>query len=248
MSVRLFAALTWMLLACALPAHAQEYPRWFLRPGDLGRPDAAAGYALPSMYLDTTGGPAFRNAAENLVRFREAVFSGSEAFWTAEFGTMVVGSSVAEEYDTAAVESEVQRLKVLHQYKTPKITLVLAGSGAPAADAERVLLNLRAVPRPTWIERPPASTTHLYAVGMSAEYFYESSSWLMAEFTARRELARSVTSILRSLQRVSTVGQEVRDETLRCRLRNIAVIERWKDPIKRIHYVLVRMLKPTGME
>jgi hypothetical protein len=81
---------------------------------------------------------------------------------------------------------------------------------------------------------------------MAAEYFYESSSWLMAEYTARRELARSVSSILKSLQRVSTVGEEVRDETVRCRLSNVSVIERWKDPIKRIHYVLLRMLKPTG--
>jgi hypothetical protein len=141
----------------------------------------------------------------------------------------------------------VRRLKVLHQHRNPRITLVLAGAAGGIPESDRALVNIRSVPRPAWIERPPGSATHLYAVGMSAEYFYESSSWLMAEYTARRELARSVTSTLKALQRVSTVGQEVRDETVACRLRDVAVIERWKDPIKRIHYVLIRMLKPTGL-
>jgi len=200
------------------------------------------------MYLDTTGGPAFRNAVENFVRFRSSVFTGSEAFWTAEFGTMVMGSTVTERYDTGAVESELRRFKVLHQYKTAKLSMVLAGAGVEIGPADRALVNVRSVPRPSWIERPPASTTHLYAVGMSAEYFYESSSWLMAEYTARRELARTVSSTLKALQRVSSVGHEVRDETLACRLTDVAVVERWKDPIKRIHYVLIRMLKPTGLQ
>jgi hypothetical protein len=246
MRSRMVVAVTLVLLGWAASVQAQEYPRWFLRPGDLPRADFAAGYGQPSMYLDTTGGPAFTNAVENFVRFHSTVFAGSQAFWTAEFGTMVVGSSVTEQYDTASVESESRRLKVLHQHKTTKLTLVLAGSGAGIGDADRALLNIRAIPRPVWTERPPASATHMYAVGMAAEYFYESSSWLMAEYAARRELARSVTSILKSLQRVSTVGQEVKDETVACRLSDVAVIERWKDPIKRIHYVLIRMLKPSG--
>jgi len=246
MCSRIVAAMTLVLLGCAAVAQAQEYPRWFLRPGELPPAELAAGYGQPSMYPDSTGGPAFVNAAENLVRLRSSVFAGSQAFWTAEFGTMVVGSTVTEMYDTAAVEAEARRLKVLHQHRTAKMTLVLAGSGVEIDESKRALVNVRAIPRPTWTERPPSSTTHMYAVGMSAEYFYESSSWLMAEYAARRELARSVTSILKSLQRVSSVGQEVRDETVACRLTDVVVVERWKDPIKRIHYVLIRMPKPSG--
>jgi len=158
-----------------------------------------------------------------------------------------MGSTVTEEYDTAAVERSVSLLKPLHQYKTQKMSLVLAGEqGAVIPPGAFDPVNIRAVPRPSWIERPPASPTHLYAVGMAAEYFYESSSWLMAEYTARRELARSVSTALRAVQRMSTVGHEVRDETVTCRLAEIRVMERWKDPLKRIHYVLVRMLKPRG--
>ena len=247
MGCRFFIVFAWVLLVYAAPAPAQEYPRWFLRQGDLSCPLCAAGYGQPSMYLDTTGGPAFQNGVMNAVIFQGSTFTGSEGFWTAEFGTMVFGSSVTEEYDTAAVEVALRTLKPLHQFRSPKFTLVLAGNPAcPLSDPDRATINIRNVPRPSWVERPPQSPTHLYAVGMSAEYFYETSSWLMAEKTARRELARSVSSALRGLQRMSKVGQEVRDETITCRLREVQVIERWKDPVKRIHYVLVRMLKTNA--
>lgn len=234
-----------MLLLWSVPVQAQEYPRWFLRQGDILPAACAAGYALAGLYVDTTGGPAFRNGVENFVKFQACAFTGSEAFWTAEFGTMVMGSTVTEDYDTAAVERSVSFLKPLHQHKTQKMSLVLVGeSGMAIPPGACDQVNIRTVPRPSWIERPPASPTHLYAVGMAAEYFYESSSWLMAEYTARRELARSLSTVLKAVQRTSTVGHEVRDETVTCNLTEVRVMERWKDPMKRIHYVLVRMLKP----
>jgi hypothetical protein len=78
-------------------------------------PAPAVPYTWPNTDPGEAAGP---NAVENFVRFRSTVFAGSEAFWTAEFGTMVVGSTVTEQYDTAAVVSESRRLKVLHQHKT----------------------------------------------------------------------------------------------------------------------------------
>jgi hypothetical protein len=199
------------------------------------------------MYVDTTGGPAFRDAVKNAVVFSDCSIIGSQSFWTAEFGTMVVGSTVSEEYDTAKAEQSEHSLRLLDQFRSQKCLLALAGeSGCTITPADRLPVNMRSVPKPSWVERPPSSATHFYAVGMSSEYFYESSSWLLAEFTARRELARDVSTAVRGLQRVSTVGEEVRDATLSCSLHDVQVMERWKDPIKRIHYVLVRMLKVNG--
>jgi hypothetical protein len=239
--------LAWVLTASATVAFAQEYPRWFLRQGDIPCAFKGVGYGQPGWYVDTTGGPAFRDAVKNAIVYHSCTIKGSESFWTAEFGTMVMGSTVVEEYDTTAAEENTVGLRVLDQFRSPKCQLVLAGeTGCMMSPADRAPVNVRAIPRPAWVEQPPSSPTHFYAVGMSAEFFYESSSWELAEFTARRELARNVSTGVRGVQRVSTVGEEHRDATLSCQLQDVQVMERWKDPIKRIHYVLVRMLKANG--
>ena len=78
---------------------------------------------------------------------------------------------------------------------------------------------------------------------MAPQYYYESSSWKEAERMARRNLARSVYTTVRMLQKSGIQAQGIEHEELRVNLHDISVAARWTDVNARIVYVLMRTPK-----
>lgn len=228
---------------CSAVSFAQSYPRWFLYPSEFRCGHAVVGFANASFYPDSAVAQAQRNGVENFVRQQRTNIQGGQLFWSTEAGTFWMGADFREDFDTNAVAVVSSRLKVLDKFLAKDIVVVLLGDSSCSVDGP---LRAKLSPKsysPPWVESPPAGERFYYAVGLSPEYFYETSSWAEAERMARRNLARNVFTQVRSLQKMSREGQDIRHEELSVTLRDIQVVARWRDVEKQIFYVLLRMQK-----
>jgi hypothetical protein len=240
-----------LVLALIVPlseqiAWGQVYPNWFLNQGSTKCIGTTIGYANSSFYADSAIAEAIRNAYENYSRNRVTHVAGGQAFWSTEAGTFWMGADFQEDFDTTAMESAPSFLSVLDMYVDVNIAVVLLGdSTCRIGEAERLRLPLLKTLH-AWSDTPPKDERYYYAVGVAPQYYYETSSWIEAERIARRNLARTLTVSVRSLQK-STVreGQEIRQEELKVTLRNIEVMARWIDASKKLFYVLSRTPKPN---
>ena len=227
---------------------AQSYPGWFLRQEGMKCRTTAVGYAVPSFYRDSSIAQATRNAAENVGRQTATHVRGGQMFWATEGGTYWMGADFREQYDTTASKSALSSLIPVDAFVTSSIALVLlADSGC---QVDRRLLGRLTVDgeAPEWTETPPHDARYTYAVGVAPEYYYEVSSWLEAERLARRNLARSVITEIKSLQKLSArEGQELRSEEISVSLHHIEAVARWRDLVKKIFYVLLRAPKEENM-
>jgi hypothetical protein len=233
-----------IVLACGWVAVGQQYPRWFLRPGETECKNIMAGYANASFYPDSSAAQAFRNACEIYARHARSRIFGGSAFWSTERGTYYMGANVREEFDSTVASSATSLLKPLDTLYLKGFVVVAAGSAECQLNvSDRTLESVRGSLPPRWTIFPPSNDTHYYAVGLAPEYFYESSSWSEAERLARRNLARGVYVDIKSLQKVSTEAQEIRNEELDVTLKNVEIVARWRDIENKIFYSLVRMAK-----
>ncbi|MBI5471617.1 MAG: hypothetical protein HY961_04660 [Ignavibacteriae bacterium] len=217
---------------------SQDYPLWFIRQGDLPCAKTVVGYVHASSYRDSAAAYALRQAETTYQRQALMKISGSQSFWATEAGTFWMGSDVKEEYDTAAHAALVP----IDTVTVHGLVLVLASpTGCDAAQA-RGVISLKGRTAPGWTETLPRDAMNHYAVGVAPEYFYEKSSWDEAERLARRNLARTVCSTMKSLQKASlTEAQDIRYEELSVLLQDYHVRERWFDAGKKLFYVLVSM-------
>jgi hypothetical protein len=227
---------------------AQSYPGWFLRQEGMKCPMTAVGYAVPSFYRDSSIAQATRNAAENVGRQTATHVQGGQVFWATEGGTYLMGADFREQYDTGASKSALSSLVPVDTFVTSSIALVLLSDSGCQVD-RRILGRLAdEVEGPAWTETLPLDAKYTYAVGVAPEYYYEVSSWLEAERSARRNLARSVVTEIKSLQKLSArEGQELRSEELSVSLHHIEAVARWRDMEKKIFYVLLRAPKQENM-
>lgn len=222
---------------------SQVYPRWFLSQGDFRCPQAVVGYANASFYPDSAVAYARRSGIINLARNRHMEIKGGQIFWSTEAGTFWMGSDFREQFDTSAVELVASSIRVLDRFVTKDFVAVLLGdSTCRLDDVLRKMLFPKALSSP-WVESLPSDDRYYYAVGLSPEYYYESSSWTEAEKLARRNLARSVYISIKSLQKAGREGQEIKHEEMSVSLRGIEVVARWRDVEKQVFYVLIRAPK-----
>ena len=234
-------------MAIGVRGAAQVYPKWFLEQGDLGCAGSAAGVAAASYFPDSTGGEAFRMGVENCVRNHRVTIQGGKQLFTTEEGTMVVSTTVRESFDTSRVEVCARSAKILARFSGSAYAIVLAGQADCPVPAQLLkLVSVDSLAPPAWVSAPPRDALFDYACGMSEPYFYEASCWMEAEKNARLELARSVSSKLRSVEKLEkdeTYGvseMSVRDEDLSVTLRDIEVVHRWRSAKTRLYYVLIR--------
>ena len=235
--------------SAALAGHgtAQVYPKWFLDQGDLGCAGSAAGVAVASYYPDSTGGEAFRAGVENFVRNRCVMITGGKQLLATEEGTTVVSTTVRESFDTSQVEPCARSARVLARFSCTAYAIVLAGSvDCPVPAPLLKLVSIDSLPPPVWVWNPPEDSVFNYACGMSEPYFYEASCWMEAEKNARLELSRSISSKIRSIEKLDkdeiygASEISVRDEDISATLRDIEVIHRWRSLRSRLYYVLIR--------
>ena len=222
---------------------AQSYPHWFLYPGEIRCTHGAVGYAQSSYYQDSAVVRAFRFACQVSAINRGSTIVGSEAFWVTEGGTVQMSSEFKESFDEVAASGALQRYVILDRYVTPQITIVLAGdSSCLAGRFHRDTICVQQDQKPEWIKQLPVQSGYAYAVGLAERYYYETSSWNVAEQHARLGLARQVHTKLESLQKSTVVtGEALQRETVSATLEGVEIVARWSDPRDGVLYVLSRM-------
>jgi hypothetical protein len=225
------------------PASGQSYPRWFLFPGSVPCASHAVGYSQTSFYRDSSIVRAFRFACEVYAIHQRSTITGSDAFWATEGGTVKMSSEYNEEFDTIQYQNALTHFAVVRRYVDSRITIVLAADSACAnGEIPSDTVDVRNIAKPGWVSTLPAEKGYAYAVGMAERYFYETSSWNVAEQHARLNLARQRHTKLESLQK-STIatGEALQRESVAATLDDIRIIARWPDPVSGILYVLSRM-------
>lgn len=224
-------------------AGAQEYPRWFLYPGETGCRSAVTVIApAPTYYRDSAVAFAFRMGCDLAARYDALHIVGGQAFWMTEAGAHSMGASFEQRYDTALTERNLSVMKVIATDIDRNRTLVLAGEEGCTVDSlSGARVSVARIRQPKWVEEGMRDGRYHYGVGFSQEFFYDASSWQTAEKNAVMALARSVRTSVKSMQKRDALeAQDVQDEQIDVTLRNITIVARWKDVKKKVYYVLAR--------
>ncbi len=224
------------------PLPENVYPAWFFDPPS-GRTVFTVGYSDVRSYLDSAIASATREAAVNLVRYRQVRISGEQGLATLAAGTLTVGSTIKEFYDENEAGNLGPRLKVLDYFQRGGAVTLLASTdstvGVPAA--KRV--DVAKIPKPSWTTTIPEKGGYLYNSGLCPVYYNENNSWREAERRARINLALTLYTKVKFMGKKvdNTYFREFQVEETNATLMGIEVVSRWKDVKNQICYVLVRM-------
>lgn len=238
-----------LLLFVVLATHsllAQNYPRWFLFPGEVHCSKVATVVTHPpTYYRDSAIAFSFRLGCDALARYTSMQITGGQAFWSTEAGVHSMGASYEQQYDTALADFYQSTLSVLDSYIDKQKTVVLVGdSTCGVDDALRSIVSMKSIKQPRWVEQLPDDKHYHYGVGFSEQFYYETSSWQTAEKNMYMALARSLRVTMVGMQKKDAIeAQDIRDEQINVTLNNVEILERWKDSEKKIFYVLARMRK-----
>ncbi len=224
-------------------ALAQAYPRWFLFQGEIGSNRVGAGYVQPAFRPDSASMYAFRRGCTAYAMHTHLSIAGGEVFWSTEGGNAWMGSDICVTYDTTAAERAQGEFVMLDTYHDRKKTITLAGDPSIAlGEAMKARIPIASVGMPEWVETLPTAPRTVFAVGAAEEYYYETSSWELAERIARLGLARQVGTRVEALMKLDTSeGHDIRHDEFEAELADIRVVARWRDVRKKIFYVLVSM-------
>ena len=224
-------------------AQAQVYPRWFLYQGEIRSPRIGVGFVQPALRPDSAARYAFRLGCTEYAMHNYCSVVGGETFWATEGGTAWMGSDITVRYDTSLAERVQREFRILDAYHDKKKTITLAGDSAVELDnAMRANIPVASIRMPVWVETLPSTPKTVFAVGAAQEYFYETSSWELAERIARLALARQIGTQVAGRQKLDErEGEDLRHDEFAAELRDIRVIARWRDLKKKIFYVLVAM-------
>ncbi len=236
-----------LLLISAAVCFGQQYPRWFLDPEALSCGSVAVGFSLSYFHTSSSDSIAFADACMNLSRLHYTELTGGEAYWTTEAGVYWMGNNFKEKTDSTYLRDMLSRAERLDSCTSGQMTIMLAADdGCRIPDSLRSLVECPEA-QPDWVENIPQIPGYIYAEGVAPQYFYESSSWETAEERAMFNLARSVKLSVEALQKMNgSSGQEIRNEEISVALKDVRVARRWRDAVRGLCYVLVRMLVPQS--
>jgi len=228
--------------ASSLPENI--YPRWFFNPPTGS--SFAVGYSSEHAYRDSAIKAATRDAARNYVKCRKVQIEGEQGLATLAAGTITVGSTIKEWYDTAEAVNLGERMKVVDYFQRGGAVSVLASTDSVGDAPGPQRVDAATVAMPAWTTNIPEKPGYVYNSGLAPLYYNEFNSWLEAERKARINLALTVYT------KVKFLGKKVEDSYFRefqveetnVTLEGIEVVARWKDVRNQICYVLVRV--PVG--
>ncbi len=229
-----------------ISSHAQQYPKWFLFPAKVKcSPHITIITSPPTYYRDSAIVQGFKLGCDLLARYTGMKISGGQTFWATEAGISSMGAKYELSYDTLLTEKYLSSLRVLQSFIDKQKTLVLVGDSICTAGADIAdLISLSSIEQPRWVEELPVEQGYQFGVGFSEEFFYEISSWQVAEKNSYMALARSIQVKMQSLQKQDAAeSQDIRNEEVNVNLQNVEIVARWKDMKKKIFYVLARMKK-----
>ena len=225
---------------------AQQFPLWFLRPGDINCNNLVVGYAKRSYYEDTAAvKKAELNAALNYTKLSDITIAGDQNFWLTAIGNAWMGSSYKEIYDSHYVSKVAEVLNIIDIHKLDGYLILLASTDeCDISDVEKKLVSVYEYPKPDWMDILPDDGIYSYAVGSSEIYYYPETAWIKAEENARLNLARSLNTKIKAVQKFSSIeNQAIVSESTSVKLNNIEIKGRWVNDKLKVNYVLVRCKK-----
>ena len=200
------------------------YPEWFWRMPVKEGAYFAVGYAPSSPYLSSAVEYAVKQAKIELCR-------------EMGFEVKAEGGVVATPYGDAWIEGRFEEIVdttrkfnfyVLDTAITENMVLVLVGT-------VKDIPSLFSPPDNWWKEAPQGE----YAVGVAPAYYYEMSSWLEAEKTARKNLAQFIHCEIQTLTKGrEEVFEEVKREKTAVSIRSYQVLARRREGT--LFYVLIK--------
>jgi len=237
--------LSYHIQASHKPAPENIYPLWFFNP-PAGSSVFAVGYSDEHSYLDSAIKAATREAARNYVMNKEVQIRGEQGLATLAAGTISVGSTIKEFYDTTQAEQLGGTMKALDYFRRGGSVALLASTDSVGDVPGRKRLDAATVPAPSWTITIPEQDGYVYNSGLASLYYNEFNSWREAERKARINLALSLYTKVKFLGKKedNIYFREFQVEETNVTLHSIEIVARWKDVKNQICYVLVRM--PVG--
>ncbi len=224
------------------PLPENIYPSWFFNPPATSS-SWTVGYSAEHAYLDSALKAATREAGRNYARNQRDLVKGEQGLATLAGGTITVGSTIKEYFDTALAVSTGSTMKVLDYFQRGGAVAVLASSDSVAHVPGTNRIDAARVPAPSWTTVLPDKAGYIYNSGLAPLYYNEFNSWLEAERRARVNLALTAYTRVKFLGKKedNIYFREFQVEETNITLHGIQVVARWKDVQNRICYVLMRV-------
>jgi hypothetical protein len=229
------------------PLPENIYPSWFFNPPPAS-PLWTVGYSAEHAYLDSALKAATREAGRTYAKNRQDLIKGEQGLATLAVGTITVGSTIKEYFDTAQAVSMGSTMKVLDYFRRGGAVAVLAAADSVANVPGTNRIDAARVPEPSWTTVLPDKAGYIYNSGLAPLYYNEFNSWLEAERKARINLALTAYTRVKFLGKKedNIYFREFQVEETNVTLHDIEVVARWKDVQNRICYVLTRV--PVGQQ
>ncbi len=168
----------------------------------------AVGYSLPHQDSEDAYADAFHDAAWRLFCDRRCRIAGEKAVASSPEGTMQMGSTIGIDVDSTGFEAFSRSLVRLDSAATRAMRIILVGGS-------NVTIDRTPVPAP--VTAPDNGSTPV-GYGSAPPYYYESSSWIEAEYKARLELA------LQAYSRFTGSSERIDDQILKTSVTGTDVI------------------------
>ncbi len=225
------------MVASLLPA-AVRYPIWFLYQGRY--PEMTVGYTLK-------GTEAIVDAQIRYVVYTETLYHGSSIRYQDYDESL---KDYYYDYDPAEVEKIKGRLKPLATFAVNLISNDFITAFAPEIPESLAtdFISIYDIPRPEWTQRGPMyrDGDDYFGVGMYTYQANENDAWQTAEDKAVYNIITAAEIRVRNvvINEKSERGENIEKAskiTFKYRIRNIRVMERWRDPDNSMVYTLVRI-------
>ena len=199
----------------------------------------AVGFCQPCLNNDSSVSLAAKDAIWNILSQRTVMIKSRSGIAGSNPNIIFMGQDVAFEVDTAGYDRIVENYDILDKYFSGDMIMVLVGQ-----KKDSILLKDDSKPYDygDWLHDIPKDDQSYFALGSAPEYFYESSSWKEALNSALLELARQVSSKIRSLEKYD--GQNVYKTIIEegeVVLQNWQVVSRHYSPENKTCNILITM-------
>lgn len=211
-----------------------KYPHWFIYPAN-----TITGYAPVYFTAESSAKEATKQAAENYMKFNHCVVMGIQTYIQSPNGLDLVYDSLFIHVEEVPDDEKFLKKKFTHADTSATDNMVMVAHSNKSIDGSE---QKPFTDKVEWIETPPEDRESYYAIGSCSRIFSEHKAWEEAENNAIMNLARKITLanaveiLIDEDKLMSKFNEEVNIV-----LKNIQIIERWKDPQTNSYYVLIRM-------
>lgn len=212
-----------------------KYPQWFITSRN-----AVTGYGPIYFSKESSAEVATQKAIDNFMKLSHCYVLGTQTYIQSAKGLDLVYDSLFIHVEDSPEEEDFLKNRFAHAdtFATDNMTIVVHSDAS--------LKNLKEIlsfpEERVWVNTPPQDKNYLYSIGSCNRIFSEHKAWDSAENNAILNLARKI-SLNNAVETLVSENRLISkfDENVNIELRNLEVVERWKDPKTNTYYVLIRM-------